>query len=143
MQDQGRIKSALMEVGLEVVEITASAKQVRIVARSLSQEKARDWAQKYISRLLQGQLGASWSVDISRWYMLRGTGTVWAWRIILQADDLEIGVSDFLSFWGSMLPAKVVMEQPLVGMRNLSPSADPRSPLGMGKGVVPTQWGRE
>jgi len=140
VHDQGRIKAALAELELEVVTQEATPRQLRIVARIRSQEASKAWAQRYVGQLLQGQFGATWSIDISRWYTLAGTGVAWAWRLILQAEDLEAGIEDFLRFWASMVPAKVVMEQPLIGMRNFAPKPDPRSPLGVGKGVTPTKW---
>lgn len=77
----------LQRAGYEVVQATTKDNQVRFFGR-VRPNLMPAWL--IIMRdLLAAAEGASWSIDLSRQYFLRGDKLFFGWRIILQGDGIQ------------------------------------------------------
>lgn len=114
--------------GYELVNHNATPTQIRMLGR-VPKEMMGSWL-LVAHRLLSVSEGAAWSVDISKQYFLRSNRILFAWRIILQGEDLDaqmIALCEAIS--NAPRPKTIVEEQRLYGA-----SPDRNMPRG-GKGA--------
>ena len=72
--------------GYETLEASQPSKgTVRLMGR-VRHERIPDWIIA-VHTLLNGE-GNGWSLDVSKYHFLRGGKVIYAWRVIIQAEDV-------------------------------------------------------
>lgn len=85
--DEKRLYWALhRKAGFEVVSQTAGANQIRVLGR-IPQNRMPGWLPVMLALLLASEQ-LPWNADISKQYFPRNKKLRFAWRIILQGDDI-------------------------------------------------------
>lgn len=89
--------SILARSGFEVVSESSIDKQLRLVGR-VDKEKFNVWLAS-INNLLKtsSKPGCPWSIDISKQYLLVQNSVRFAWRIIIQAEDIEASLEAIIT----------------------------------------------
>lgn len=126
-----------LRCGFEVVQVTPSEKQLRILGR-LPQLRMGDWLltiHHIITHVTDNSPG--WTVDISKHYFLRGPKVVFAWRLIFQGPDIVRQVPSIINtINGSPRSNRTeINEMPLIGA---SADRNAQSPTGKGAGLMGT-----
>lgn len=101
--------------GFEVVQPTLSTNKIRVLGR-IQEAQERNWMVG-IEHLLTVADGRAWNVDVSRQYFLRGPSLVYAWRLIIQAPELEQHVDDIVTTLNNAPRAKFQVEEQALPVR--------------------------
>jgi len=130
--------------GFELVGETAKERQLRITGR-VPQRRMAEWL-NVLDILLVPIDGCSSALDVSKQYFIRKDGRRYAWRIIVQGEDvvkdapvLTAAVHSAVHQSSSQQGPQMVMEMPLVGVgpdRNNTDKAKGKGAQGSLKSVV-------
>lgn len=108
---------ALASKGYDVVSHNVLPSQLRILGR-VNNDRQGVWVATMDRILAQAEKQTDWSVDLSKTYFRRGGRIVFAWRIIVQGEDVldNLGGLTMAVSTATPEPARVT-EQALVGLR--------------------------
>ena len=95
--------------GFEAVSKNVTAKQVRLLGR-VPQAVMSNWLVAVDWLLAKGE-NAPWTIDISKQYFRRNGKLLFAWRIILQADDVSKHYGDLGEAVRNSPKAKTTVEE--------------------------------
>jgi len=124
-------KALAKKVGLEVVSMTNTDQQLRVLGR-VHPNLLHDWL-LVMQWLLTKSETTDWKIDLSKQYFLRGQKLLYGWRIIIQSENLSKHYSDIVSTIMSVpSPVKELDEVPLAAPPNRNALS------GTGKGAQPT-----
>lgn len=103
----------------EAVDVKETVTQIRILGRVRADNASTttNWLAMMDAIAAQEERpGCSWSVDISRKYFRRQGRLVYAWRLIIQGDDLEAQLEEIIAAAQSsqVQAPQEVMEVPLI-----------------------------
>jgi len=87
------LKNALKLLGFQTKDENATKERIRLIG-SVALEETTFWLQK-VTQLLRLAADESWSLDISKYYFLRGDALIFGWRIIVQGN-LEKDLPDII-----------------------------------------------
>ena len=73
----------------------ASENQIRLIGR-VPKQHAPNW-KAALDYLLKIEQSKPWSLDISQHYFMRGGAVVFAWRIIVQGQNIQSSYQDLLN----------------------------------------------
>ena len=126
------ITSALnQKSGFEAVSNKGTDKQLRLLGR-VPNALLPTWLQ-LIQRLLSAAETATWDLDVSKQYFLRGGKLVFGWRLIFQGEDLSTHFSSVVAIINSVQRVQQVLDEvPLYSNPNRN------SLSGTGKGAQPS-----
>ncbi len=116
--------------GFEVVQPTISLTKIRVLGR-IQQAQQRNWMAGVQHILLVAEK-REWGIDISRQYFVRGDTLVFAWRVIIQAQNknLEQYADDIITTFNNAPRARVELDEQALPVRG------PRSTMNSrGKGA--------
>jgi hypothetical protein len=129
----------LDKVGFEVVSVNEMPNQLRLLGRiPLSRagtNNINNWV-ALMDRLLEVMEVRPWKADLSKYYFKKKENrrTVYAWRIILQGENIAQHYADLVNVIRTTRAAKVdILEIPLGGVPN-----DRNNPAGGRRGAGPT-----
>lgn len=111
LEEATYLKALMQHAGLHAIssELNA-AKQLRIMGR-VPPDAMYKW-KAFLQYALLAQAAATWKIDLSKSYFLRGEDVVYAWRVIVQNPS-----GDFLRAVEDMpTPAVEIMEVALPGV---------------------------
>jgi hypothetical protein len=108
------------KAGFELVEHSSSPSQLRLLGRvPLDKEShnINNWL-IVIRQLLLESAKAAWKTDISKDYFLMGDKVVYAWRVILQAEAIDVHMGEIIKVITSAPHSSrsEVTEMPLPGV---------------------------
>lgn len=105
------------KTGFEIVDFNPKETQLRILGR-LPSTRMGDWLATVHALYSHAEKQSHWTVDISKYYFKRNGKVVYAWRMIFQADSIEMRMDGILAAL-SVMPTQSVKEIdqfPLVGV---------------------------
>lgn len=105
-----------MRGGFDLVNHQADEKQIRMLGR-VPKQMMNSWL-VVVHHMLSVSEKSAWNIDVSKQYFLRGGRVIFAWRLIIQADDVESKLEHICNAITNAPRAKhIIEEQPLVGAR--------------------------
>lgn len=114
------LTATLLNVGFTVVESTVGTNRIILLGRCPT-SRANSWkVVRHALKVAEARASSTWKVDISKMDLLsnKTSGSlVWAWRVILQAADIEGGLRETVEVIRNATPAasRDVMEVTLPG----------------------------
>ncbi len=111
------VRMLQMRGGFEVVNHQAAPNQLRLLGRV--RNPSMDAWILVVNQLKSVEESAPWSIDISKQYFRRGGKLMFAWRVILQAENVEQCYAHVAqSVSNSPRARTIIEEQPLPGARS-------------------------
>ncbi len=108
------LKAAFLNfAGFEAKDSSVTDTRVRLLGR-VAPEAMETWL-RLVSNLLMQAGGASWTLDISKSYFLRGERLMYGWRVLIQAAKVEEVLPSVIATIRSsrVAPQVAVQEVPL------------------------------
>lgn len=135
MNMSNAVKELLGSAGFELVNENVTDRQMRFLGR-VNKTMTTAWLD-LLGTFLTVSTSATWTVDASKHYFVKGGSLVYGWRIIIQSESLTKSLPGLLEALRSSLPrGPVDVEIPLHG--------SPTRHQGMnGKGARPLSGSRD